>query len=225
MGRELQKKKNKSSISRVRQKPKSKKVAIKSSPLIAANWNSKETFTQNYRRLGLTSRLNAPTGGIEKRGSANTSAPPTNPATDSLAIPISANSNELIPTEARIERDADGNIIRVIHPGSSSRPNPLNDPLNELSDTEMEYEAGSRPVRGKQTDVVAQMEEEASLEAPKKPRTQSKREEEWMARLVEKHGDDYRSMFWDKKLNPMQQSEADIKKRIQKWKRTEKEME
>ena len=39
MGRELQKKKNKSSIPRVRQRPKSKKLnTIRSNAVVAANW-------------------------------------------------------------------------------------------------------------------------------------------------------------------------------------------
>ena len=38
MGRELQKKKNKSSISRVRQKPKSKKINIRGNAIVASNW-------------------------------------------------------------------------------------------------------------------------------------------------------------------------------------------
>jgi hypothetical protein len=38
MGRELQKKKNRSSIAKVRQKPKSKKVNPLGNPIIAANW-------------------------------------------------------------------------------------------------------------------------------------------------------------------------------------------
>ena len=39
MARPLQKKKNKSSLPRVRQKPKSKKLLnIKSNPIVAANW-------------------------------------------------------------------------------------------------------------------------------------------------------------------------------------------
>lgn len=38
MARPLQKKKNKSSLPRVRQKPKSKRVNIKGNPIVAANW-------------------------------------------------------------------------------------------------------------------------------------------------------------------------------------------
>lgn len=38
MGRELQKKKNRSSIPKVRHKPKSKKLNIKGNPIVAANW-------------------------------------------------------------------------------------------------------------------------------------------------------------------------------------------
>ncbi|KAB8338910.1 hypothetical protein FH972_021852 [Carpinus fangiana] len=65
MGRELQKRKNRSSVSKVRQKPKSKKK-IFNNPIIAANWDQKQTLSQNYRRLGLATKLNAPSGGIER---------------------------------------------------------------------------------------------------------------------------------------------------------------
>ena len=123
--------------------------------------------------------------------------------------------------EAKVERDADGKIIRVL-----SRPNPLNDPLTALSDDEeeamaedKEYEEwGGIRETGNETEVVKELIEQAKNPAEKKPRYQSSREREWLTSLVEKHGDDYDAMFRDRKLNPMQQTAADIAKRIKKMK-------
>jgi nucleolar protein 16 len=39
-----------------------------------------------------------------------------------------------------------------------------------------------------------------------------------LERLVNKYGEDYGRMSRDLKLNPMQQTAADIKKRVKKWK-------
>ena len=51
------------------------------------------------------------------------------------------------------------------------------------------------------------------------PRKQSQREQEWVERLVEKHGENYGAMFRDAVLNPMQQSEGDIRRRVVLWRR------
>ena len=61
MGRELQKKKNRSGINKVRLKPKSKKKIL-TNPIIAENWDKSQSLAQNYRRLGLTAKLNKNTG-------------------------------------------------------------------------------------------------------------------------------------------------------------------
>jgi len=124
----------------------------------------------------------------------------------------------LIPTEARIERDpSTGAILRVIRPESRKMENPLNDALNELSDSEPDvivaYVSSHAP-----TGIVRELEEEASLEAKKKPRQQSQREEEWIENLVATYGEDYRSMVRDRRLNPMQQSEGDLRRRVRRWK-------
>lgn len=118
-----------------------------------------------------------------------------------------------------MERDPEtGRIVRVIHPEGDENDNPLNDPLNDIMDVDNEG-AVDRP----QTDVIAQLEAQAAeeeewLAKKKQPRKQSQREEEWIASLVAKHGDDIKAMVRDRKLNPMQQTEGDISRRVKKWK-------
>lgn len=99
--------------------------------------------------------------------------------------------------------------------------NPLNDPLNEVlgEDEEMEEWNGFAMVPSERSEnpVIRQLEEAARNGARKAPRSQSQREVEWLERLVNKYGDDYGRMSRDPKLNPMQQTAADIKKRVKKW--------
>jgi nucleolar protein 16 len=183
------------------------------------------TMTQNYKLLGLSSRLNVPTGGSEVRPTAVKSDLPRSSGESAFALPKTRKTTKLVPTEVKVERDPDtGAIMRVIRPEGggerdsvhSRRPaNPLGDLLNEDSDME-ELNMASSLVVGVIPDLQAQAEEEASRK--KKPRQQSKREEEWIERLIEKYGDNTRSMARDMTLNPMQQSEGDLKQRVRRWK-------
>lgn len=66
---------------------------------------------------------------------------------------------------------------------------------------------------------MKQLEDEANRPVEKKPRTASSREAEWLQLLVDRHGDDTAAMARDRKLNPMQQTAADIARRIRKWKK------
>ncbi|KAI9836699.1 MAG: Nucleolar protein 16 [Thelocarpon superellum] len=222
MGRELQKKKNRSSINKVRQKPKSKKVIVRGSAVVASNWSQSQTLSQNYRRLGLTPHLKGSTGGIEQTSATKESSS----AGDPLKIPA-ATSRTLVPTTVRVERASDGSILRVIHPPATGKANPLNDPLAELSsDGEMEMTThASSGAQGRaggkaRTAVVAALEEQAKRSVPKRPRQLSQREQEWVQRLVDKYGDDHARMVRDRALNPMQQTEADIRRRIKRWRET-----
>lgn len=67
-------------------------------------------------------------------------------------------------------------------------------------------------------DFIRQLEEQALCSAESRVRKQSEREQNWIERMVIRYGDDYKKMARDQKLNPMQQTPQDIKRRILKWK-------
>lgn len=117
-------------------------------------------------------------------------------------------------SEAKVERDEDGNIIRVI----GRRDNPLNDLLNSDDDEEDEAEGwGGLDDGEEQSEVVQSLLYAAANPAPKKPRHMSEREVEWLENLMEAHGDDVNAMARDRKLNPMQQTAKDIARRLKKF--------
>lgn len=125
--------------------------------------------------------------------------------------------------EAEVERDPEtGAILRVVNDPFALNDNPLNDPINEIVDDEAEEWSAFAMVPAGQTDnpVIRQLEEAARNGVKKAPRKQSEREEEWIEKLVAKYGDDYGKMTRDRKLNPFQQSEGDIRRRAKKWQQT-----
>ncbi|KAL6878970.1 ribosome biogenesis protein Nop16 [Trichoderma novae-zelandiae] len=225
MGRELQKKKRRSGRPVIRQSNKTKKILNpRGNSVIAKNWDKTETLAQNYRRLGLLARLKTPTGGTEKKLSSAPASSPVPAATlaTSKADPFAIVTTEkAIVSEARVERDAAGNIVRIL----GRKANPLNDPLAELDSSgdegpedDGEEWGGINDDGVGTTDVVKSLIAEAKNPAPPKVRYLSERETEWLESLVAKYGDDTRAMARDIKLNPMQQTAADIAKRLKKLK-------
>lgn len=194
--------------------------------LICISYRDRDlTLTQNYKRLGLLHKLNAPSGGKERLpGQEDPSA-----ASNSLHITGSGKTaTQIDVSETRVERDPEtGKILRVIRDEDEievagrkrRRANPLNDPLNELSDDETDLQVAPG------TAIVQQLERQADREGQsaksKKPRHLSQREVEWITKLVEKHGDNLAAMVRDRKLNPMQQTEGDLRRRINKWKQAQ----
>lgn len=77
---------------------------------------------------------------------------------------------------------------------------------------------GENVVEGK--GIVGQLQTEAARLAavPKRVTKQSKFEAEWIERLVERWGDDVERMARDRRLNPWQQTEGDLRRRIRRWK-------
>lgn len=105
----------------------------------------------------------------------------------------------------------------MIDTGGAARDNPLNDPLNDLSSGGEEDAGDVQQMAG--TGIVPQLKAQAAHAArlPKKPRKPSQREGEWITRLVERWGEDYKGMARDRKLNAMQQSEGDLRRRVRRW--------
>ncbi|MCJ1386309.1 Nucleolar protein 16 [Xylographa soralifera] len=214
MGRELQKKKNRSSIPKVKQKPKSKRLHVLGNATVAANWDQNLTLSQNYRQLGLTSKLNARTGGTESFGhQVEHNLQTAVQAKDRLSV-TSKLPTSIVLSEARIERDpTTGAILRVFHPHTTTL-NPLDDPLNEILEVYNDDKLPGHLVGG----IIPELEEQASMKVKKRPRQQSKREEHWISDLVTKYGEDFSHMVRDRKLNPYQQSEGDLRRRVRTWK-------
>lgn len=241
MGRVRQQRKNRSSTSKAVRKPRSKKL-LHHNPIIAAAWNKKETLTQNYRRLGLASKLNDPAGGTEPT---NNDAPDSDEEShdekpinaDGLGIARSERPTQINVTSATVVRDPKTGAILQVIDASAPKANPLNDPLNELeSDSDDGHQVWSGFVnehgslkkhddatrktastKFKNTDVVQQLIDEATAPREKRIRKQSEREQEWISALVDKYADDYAKMSRDSKLNPYQQSAGDIKRRVRAW--------
>ena len=169
-------------------------------------------MAQNYRHFGLVARLQGRTGGIEKVVRPQTG---TSDGTSKPTDPLSISRNAATITEfplAQIERDPRTGETRVVHE-ESELDNPLNDPLNPITEKES-HEPLNISVDNY---IIKELEEQAKLEAKKRPRQQSYREEEWLAKLVAVHGDDYTAMRRDTKLNRFQQTEGDLKRRIRRW--------
>ena len=127
--------------------------------------------------------------------------------------------------EVRVLRDPKtGAIISVQDSNRKLREkkNPLNDPLNS-SDEEVDVNEDEDDVAGNEArgGIVAELEESARYEKKKRPRQQSAREREWCERLVRRWGDNWGGMSRDRRLNPMQQSEGDLRRRVELWKRKE----
>ncbi|KAH6845577.1 ribosome biogenesis protein Nop16 [Chaetomium sp. MPI-CAGE-AT-0009] len=238
MGRELQKRKRRSSRAKVTM-PNRRKKALNplGNDIIAKAWNKKETLSQNYTRFGLVAKLGKATGGAAPTNRSTLGATST---TDPLAAQAADRAHGLLRVgEVRVERDAQGRITRVVR-----EENPLGDPLNALDsgseDDGEEGDAGMQLQReqaqaqaryeewggfggqegegedGGRPEVLRALEREANRPTEKVVRHQSERELEWLRRLADKHGDDTAAMARDVKLNPMQQTAADIRKRLKK---------
>ncbi|KAG0317381.1 Nucleolar protein 16 [Dissophora globulifera] len=170
-----------------------KKVNITGNKIIRDNWDTSKTLRQNYARLGLLTSLNGVTGGIEVKDEEE--------LMDNEQKSLEELAESLTEEQGIIQRDDAGNIVNVIVGKVKTKEEIAEFMLRDVA-----------PVKAK-TDVVRALEAQAA-NVLKTERYQSEGEVVWAAKLVEKYGDDYEKMFWDRKLNPNQQTAAQLKKRI-----------
>ena len=121
--------------------------------------------------------------------------------------------------EVRVVRDSKTGAIVSVPDGRKEREgrNPLIDPLNDLSDSEAEDGEEEREDIGRSRGIVPDLEEAAKYSKKKRPPRQSQREREWIERLVDKWGDNWGGMVRDRRLNPQQQTEGDLRRRVGLW--------
>ncbi|ORZ14287.1 ribosome biogenesis protein Nop16 [Lobosporangium transversale] len=170
-----------------------KKVNVIGNKIIRENWDKKATLRQNYARLGLLPSLNGVTGGTEIKDE--------DEVMENEQKSLEELAASLTEEQGIIQRDDEGNIINIIVGKAKTK-----EEIEEMMEKEIE------PVKAK-TDVVRALEAQAA-NVLKTERYQSEGEVVWAAKLVEKYGDDYEKMFRDRKLNPNQQTVAQLKKRI-----------
>lgn len=139
------------------------------------------------------------------------SRPSTRAVQDPLAVSQASGSRAAVRS-VKVERDANGNITRVLH-----KANPLNDPLADLeSDDDEETPTAEEEGTGNgEIRVVDLLEQEARAPTESHKRHQSAREREWIELLIARHGvDGFAAMARDMKLNPMQQTVGEIKRKL-----------
>lgn len=232
---------NRSGVSKNRRKNNNKdKFNPKSNPIIAKHWDPELTAKQNYKKLGLTFRLAAASGGVEKKIKIN----PINRGNMEESLyevetekveSEDENENEdededpydpanILEGTAKLLKDDNGNVIKIIYGTKKITVKPDTEDMENLdsnynnhkgdNDEDDDYDEDKSTAN----QVIAELEELASLPKKKEVHKMNELEIYRYKKLIEKYGEDYEKMKWDKKLNPFQLSPGQIRKQIIKYK-------
>lgn len=190
----------------VRAKDTHKRIVIKNNPVIAKHWDPKLTLSQNYKRIGLATSLNAPSGGVEKKIVTNEDHRKERERKERVRELVENSLNETDPSkipvgQARLIRDPETNaVVEIIH-GTMK----IED-VHDAEDSEpgiIEELAKYHAENAKETIEIGP-DEIGSLV---------------YEQLYNKYGDDYEKMKWDQKLNTSFLSEGQLKRKIVRWKK------
>ncbi|EEB06412.1 ribosome biogenesis protein Nop16 [Schizosaccharomyces japonicus yFS275] len=163
---------------------------------ISEAWDKNLTLKQNYQKMGLIVTPNHATGGTEKLYP----TPKRDENYEPTAEELEEVKKNLLPGQALIRRNDDGEIIEVVYGKEKTLDDVLDAPIDQA------------PAK---TDLVAKLEREAAERAkPRQKNPLSKYEREYVNRLIAKYGTDdesFEKMARDTKLNPRLHSSAHLK--------------
>jgi len=158
--------------------------------VIAAHWDRKATLRENYQRLGLMTSVNGVTGGVV--GDLTVDSDDSEQLHDLRQV--------LASNYGIIKRDDEGNIIEVI------LPEPAEEDAEDITEV-----APSQPKAA----VAALLEEMARVPRITKTRFLPQHERACLQPLHAKYGQDYEAMARDIKLNAMQFTAYQLKKKFE----------
>lgn len=203
----------------------------KSNPVIAKHWDPKLTAKQNYKRLGLTFRLSAPSGGEEHklrireipRGNMEESLLEQDEEVDEEVDEHDGEDDEaadpydpanILEGTAKMVRDAQGNVVRIVYGTKKLEQEQEQDVAGGGGDDD---EASGSDSDDTARQVIGELEQLASVPKKKEVRKMSDLEVHRYRRLIDTYGDDYERMRWDRRLNPFQLSPGQLRKKIAKY--------
>lgn len=223
---------NRSGVSKNRRKNNNKdKFNPRSNPVIAKHWDPNLTAKQNYKKLGLTFRLSAPSGGEEKKikikeihhnnmeeslfdeGEEEKNVQENEEEDDNDELDPYDPANILEGT-AKLMKDDEGNVIKIIYGTKKiSKKTVVNDDNNEVEDEQDKSEEDNSEAK----QVISELEQMASISKRKEVHKMNELEVVRYRKLIDKYGEDYEKMKWDQKLNPFQLSPGQLRKQIKKY--------
>ncbi|OLY79752.1 Nucleolar protein 16 [Smittium mucronatum] len=223
------------------QKTKSKKVVFKGHHLLRDDWNKNISVRDNYRNLGLVSKLNGISGGSATKfwndapsyhqsgTSSSTIAETADGDADSDFSDLEAMIGEKKYkfTDEQVDSMGSKQLETIIPKGYGLIkrdpagnildiviPNDNDNDENNGDDDDIE-EQEIKPVVPKS--AAAKKLEEFAATAEKRKVWCSDGHVSFVQQLINKHGLDYDAMFWDKDLNVQQQTPNQLKRRVKQF--------
>ncbi|PVU89613.1 hypothetical protein BB559_002247 [Furculomyces boomerangus] len=210
-----------------------KKVIFKGHRLLLDEWDKRGSLSENYKKMGLVSKLNGVSGGtvnkfwesVPSRQSTSKENVKSDDESDFGDIEEMLKSQDEKKEEDYLFEDEelenmDNKSLREIIPeGYGIIKRDAEGNIEKIVVPEKEEHEDSdeeKPKVKAKTEIAARLEEYAA-NAPKPEKWCSDGQVEFAQELINKHGLDYEAMFWDTELNTQQHSIGQLKRSIKRF--------